>query len=510
MRPLRKGAMQTETNSVSGLQPLQHAAALRVLVAERLSNDFAAFVKKAWPVIHPARPMVWSWHYDLLCEYLTLLHQRKIKRLIINVPPRTAKSTIATICFPCWVWATNPEHNFLSASYSLDLSTEHSVIRRNLLQSGWYRRMWGDKFKLAGDRNQVGQFMNDRRGQMIATSVGATAKGRGADTLIVDDPVNASQALSDAERTTANDWIDNTLRPRLNDPASGAIVLIMQRLHELDPTGYLLAEEPGVWTHIRIPLEAEEDEIWTFPISGRVLLRTAGDILMPTRFTPAVVEERKGRRLSWAGQCQQNPVPLGGNLIKRNEVRYYGGTDPRTGQPDETLPQTFDRKVISVDCSFKDSDSSDYVAIGVIGVKGRKRYVLNVVNAHLDAAATEAEIRRQREVHYPISAVLVEDKANGSAVVQRLRVNISGVVEINPQGGKIARMSAAAPEWQSGDWVLDRNAAWTEPFIAQITMFPNARNDDMVDMMSQASAWLLQAPIHTTQIYNAFTGRPFD
>jgi predicted phage terminase large subunit-like protein len=116
---------------------------------------------------------------------------------------------------------------------------------------------------------------------------------------------------------------------------------------------------------------------------------------------------------------------------------------------------------------------------------------------------TEAEIRRQREVHYLISAVLVEDKANGSAVVQRLRVNISGVVEINPQGRKIARMSAAAPEWQSGDWVLDRNAAWTEPFIEQITMFPNARNDDMVDMMSQASAWLLTTSVHTTEIYRA-------
>src|ERR1035437_490877 len=176
MRPLRKDAMQTEPNKLCGLQPLDRAAALRLLVAERLSNDFAAFVKKAWSGLHPARPMVWSWHYELICEYLTAIHQRKLTRLILNVPPRTAKSTIATICFPCWVWATDPGHNFLSASYSLDLSTEHSVMRRNLLQSGWYRRMWGDKFRLAGDRNQVGQFMNDRGGQMIASSVGSYSK----------------------------------------------------------------------------------------------------------------------------------------------------------------------------------------------------------------------------------------------------------------------------------------------------------------------------------------------
>jgi predicted phage terminase large subunit-like protein len=506
--------MQTEPNSFPGPgappQPLERAAALRMLLADRLAGDLASFVKKAWTIIHPSRPLVWSWHYDLLCEYLTLVHQRMIKRLIINVPPRTAKSTIVTIFFSCWVWASDPSQNFLSASYSLDLSTEHSVMRRTLLQSGWYRRMWGDKFRLAGDRNQVAQFMNDMRGQMIATSIGASAQGRGCDVAILDDPVSPDQALSDAERNTANGWIDNTLRPRLNEPATGAIIVIMQRLHELDPTGYLLEQEPGVWTPVRIPLEAEEDEAWTFPISGRIVRREKGDILMPTRFTPAVVEERKGRRLSWAGQDQQRPAPLGGNLIKRDEVRYYGGIDPKTGLPDEKLPESFDMKLISVDCSFKDAATSDFVAIGLIGVKGRRRFVLNVVNAHLDAFATEAEIRRQREVHRPVSAVIVEDKANGPAVIQRLRVNVPGVVEINPQGGKVARMFAAAAAWQAGDWYVDRNAAWTEPFIQQITMFPSAAHDDMADMMSQASAWLLQRDVNTVAIYNAFTGRPFD
>jgi predicted phage terminase large subunit-like protein len=498
--------MQTEPNTISGPQPLERAAALRFLLADRLSSDFAAFVKKAWTIIHPTRPLVWSWHYDLLCEYLTAVKQRKVTRLIINVPPRTAKSTIATICFPCWVWASEPSHNFLSASYSLDLSTEHSVMRRSLLQSGWYRRMWGDRFRLSGDRNQVGQYMNDKRGQMIATSIGGTTQGRGCDVAIIDDPVSPDQALSDAERKTANNWIDNTLRSRLNDPASGAIVLVMQRLHELDPTGYLLNQEPGVWTHLRIPLEAEESETWRFPISGTVIQRDAGGILMPRRFTESAVEELKRHRLRWAGQYQQRPSPMGGNLIKRNEVRYYGGIDPNTGLPDEKLPTSFDMKVISVDCAFKDLATSDYVAIGVIGVKGRRRYFLNVVNARLDAAATEAEIRRQRDVHRPISAVLVEDKANGPAVVQRLKINIPGVIAINPEGGKTARMFAAAPEWQAGDWYVDRNAAWTEPLVEQITVFPNSAHDDMADMMSQASAWLLQASVPTLTISNAFTG----
>src|SRR5436309_2464048 len=364
----------TEPSHIADSAPLKRAAALRLLLADRLAGDLASFAKKAWNVLNTTRSLIWSWHYDYLCEMLTLVKQRRLLRLIINIPPRTLKSTLVTVVYPSWVWLTEPEHNFLTASYSLDLSTEHSVTRRSLLQSPWFQRLFGDRFQFAGDRNQVAQYANDRRGQMIATSVGATTMGRGCDTAILDDPVSADQAVSDAERTTANTWIDATLRSRLNDPAKGAIIVVMQRLHELDATGFLLEQEPGVWTHVRIPLVADEDETWTFPISG----------------------------------------------------------------------------------------------------------------------ATEAEIRRQRDAHRWVNAVLVEDKANGPAVVQRLKVNLPGVIEINPQGGKIARMFAAAAEWQAGDWFVDRNAAWTERFIEQIIMFPNAGHDDMADAMSQASAWLLQ------------------
>ena len=451
--------------------------------------SFAVFVREAWPVLHPGRELVWNWHYDLLCEYLTLVKRRRVRRLLLNVPPRTGKSTIATICFPCWVWTTKANHGFLCASYSRELSTEHSVARRNLILSPWYQERWGQRFQLASDQNLKTQFDNDRRGQMIATSIGGTATGKGGDTLIVDDPLSADQAYSDAERKTANDWFDGTLRTRLNDPRNSAIVVIMQRLHELDLTGFLLETEPGQWTHLKIPLEAEVHESWRFPVSERVHKRAPGEVLQPERFTPEVVEAIKKRAMVFAGQYQQRPAPLEGNLIKRSQVRYYGGADPLTGEADEKLPERFDLEILSADCAFKDLATSDFVAIGHIGVKGRKRYLLNVVNAHLGMSATEAEIRRQREGRR-ISATLIEDEANGPAVVERLRHNVPGVIAIQPQGGKLARFMAAAPEWEAGDWYVDRTAAWTEPFLQQITMFPNAAHDDMADMMSQASIWL--------------------
>ena len=137
-------------------------------------------MRRAWEVLHLGRPLVWSWHYDLLCEYLTLVKQRKVLRLIVNVPPRTAKSTIATVCFPCWTWIGDPSHGFLCSSYSRELSTEHSLARRNLITSGWYQSLWGSRFKLAADQNLKTQFDNNQRGQMISTSIGGTATGKGA------------------------------------------------------------------------------------------------------------------------------------------------------------------------------------------------------------------------------------------------------------------------------------------------------------------------------------------
>jgi predicted phage terminase large subunit-like protein len=463
-----------------------------------LEQDLGLFVREAWKFLNPGRQFKWSWHYDLICEYLTLVKERKLRRLILNVPPRSAKTTFATICFPCWVWATQPSHEFLCACHSRDLATDFSVARRNLLLSEWYQGLWGDKFQLSEDRNLAIQFNNTKMGRMIATSTGSGAEGKGGDTAILDDPMSSEQSLSDTERYTANRWVNNTLRQRLNDPANASIIIIMQRLHELDTTGFVLSEDPeGMWKHLVLPLVAEDDEEWVFPISGKVITRKKGEVLQPDRFTPDVVEEKKRNRLVFAGQYQQRPAPLEGNMIKRADVMYYGGKDPLTGEQDEPLPASgqvrnpvYSRILLTVDCSFKDLKTSNYVAIGVIGVRGRKRYVLNVVNAHLDLDGTVKEIRHQKANYPQASAILVEDKANGSAVIQSLKKDLPGVIEIEPQGGKIARVFAMAPEWQAHDWYVDRNAAWAEPYVQQLTMFPTAAHDDMVDMTSQAAIWL--------------------
>jgi predicted phage terminase large subunit-like protein len=472
--------------------------ARRIEYRTSLERDFPSFIRAAWPIIRPGLALSWSWHYDLISEWLTLVWQRKCRRLVINLPPRTLKSLMVTVLFPAWVWTKEPTHNFACSSYSAELSTEHSVIRRTLIESDWFRGLWGDRIWLASDQNQKTKYKNNHEAQMIATSVGGTATGLGGDTLILDDGLNPKQAASEAERKTACEWFDNTWRSRLNDQATGALIVLEQRTAELDVSGYVLQNNAGEWVHLNIPLEAEPvkqangtigPERWVFPISGKVYEREPGAVLQPDRFPPEVVAGLKKLRLVWSGQYQGHPSPLEGNMIKRAEVRYYGGTDPITGVVDPPLPETFDSVVISADCTFKDLSTSDYVAVGAVGVKGPNRYIINVVNKHLDEPGTEAAILRMR-AESGGRAVLVEDKANGPAVIKKLKQKIPGVIEVNPQGGKVARMFAVCGEWQSGNWYVDRNAAWCEPFVEQITKFPGAAHDDMADMMTQAGIWL--------------------
>jgi predicted phage terminase large subunit-like protein len=476
----------------------------RVSHTKRLESNLADFFREAWAVLEPGRQLHWSWHYDLLCEYLGLIRARRFRDtfpdtlgLIINVPPRTAKSSLVTVCFPVWCWIRQAQMRFSCYSYSMDLSTEHSVKRRRLIQSAWFQEKWGHLFQLTGDQNLKTHFDNDRTGQMIATSVGGTATGKGGDCLILDDPLNPEQAASDTERKNANDWIDNTLRSRMNDMSSDVLVLVMQRLHEIDPTGYLLSQNPGKFIHLSVPLEEEGVKTpeglmpkqYVFPLSGRVVSRPAGDILMPAKFPLAAIEALKVLRLVWAGQFQQRPAPLEGNLIKRADVRYYGGIDPETGLSDRELPEKFDLILISVDAAFKDEKTSDYVAILAVGLKGPDRFELELVNKHLDADATEKETNDMRK-RWRASVALIEDKANGSAVIKRLKQKVPGIIAVNPEGGKISRFFAAAPEWQAGNWYVPRNAAWAEPHVVSLITFPNARYDDDADAMSQASIYL--------------------
>lgn len=236
--------------------------------------------------------------------------------MIINIPPRFGKSLLASVLFPVWVWLNNPAERFLFASYSSVLATKHSLDRRTLIQSKWFRSRWGSVLRLPNEGNLKTEFMNTARGHMIATSVGASATGRGGNFLICDDLINPEQANSDALRSSSIRWFDETFSTRLDDKRSGRLIIIEQRTHIQDLSGHLLAE-PG-WHHIALPAIAEKRTTIAFPRSGREVVREAGDILWPKREGQAELEAARQRLGTFAfqSQYQQAPVAREGNLIK--------------------------------------------------------------------------------------------------------------------------------------------------------------------------------------------------
>lgn len=475
----------------------------RPVVAEHLANDLGAFCKQAWGVLHPGSKLSWTTGHDLICDYLMAVYEKKLNRLIINTPPRFAKSSVVTILFPVWVWLQDPTKDFLCCSYEIDLATNHNLDRRRLMSSRWFVDLFGGIVQLATDRSQAQEFSNTAGGTMQAASTSSKAQGRGGHYVLCDDPISSDFVYSESFRTEVNFWFEHQLPQRLNNPSESAIVVVMQRLHQNDPAGFLLAQEDSEWVLLKLALIAEQDETFVFPHSGRVWKRKKGDCLDPKRWSPRTVRERQRNRLVFASQFQQEPVPTEGNLIRADDILYFGGRDPQTGVFDPQVPEQFDRKIISVDCAFKDLRTSNYVAIIVVGVVGARRYLLHVTNAHLDLTGTENEIRNLHSV-FGSTAVLVEDKANGSSVIAHLKEEIPGLIAIDPQGGKMSRVVATAPEFQAHDWIIERNGPWAHRVVEQVTMFPNAKNDDITDAITQCAIWLQANRYDETPLVTVF------
>jgi predicted phage terminase large subunit-like protein len=471
-------------------------------MAELAGRSLREFIPQAWPILEPSTPYLHNWHIDAIAEHLEAVSLGQMTRLIVNIPPRYMKSITVNVMWPVWEWIRAPHIRHISASYSQSLSTKHNLDRRTIIQSPWYQRHWSGAYQLAGDHNLKTEFVNDRRGHMIATSVGGTSTGKGGDRLIVDDPLNPKEAASDAFRVAANTWFDQTFYSRLDNKKTGAIVVVMQRLHEQDLTGHLLAKESG-WTHLCLPAEAPRRTVITLPISGREITRPEGDILWPEREGPKELAETKRNLGSYgyAGQYEQNPAPAEGGILKRHWWRFWchpGQKLPpvEVKQPNgeialvhaRELPTEFDEMLQSWDMTFKDTDGSDFVAGQVWGRRWADKFLLDQVWDRLDFVATcEALIRLSGR--WPKAfAKLVEDKANGPAVISTLRHKVPGLIAVNPEGGKMARASAVSPEIEAGNVYLPHPhiAPWVEAFIGLCAAFPNAANDDPVDSMTQA------------------------
>ena len=253
------------------------------LLTRQAARSLRAFVEQAWPVLEPTTPFLPNWHIDLVCEHLEAITAGETTRLLINLPPRYMKSLLVSVFWPVWEWISSPSRRWICVSYSDALSLKLSLDRRTLVQSDWYQARWGHTVQLSSDQNVKGEFRNTRQGVMVATSVGGSATGKGGDRIIVDDLHNPHQADSDAQREAALRFFRETLSTRLDTPKTGAVVVVMQRLHEADLSARCL--ELG-YRHLCLPVEADVATDIVFPVSGRVVTRAPGHLLWPAREGP--------------------------------------------------------------------------------------------------------------------------------------------------------------------------------------------------------------------------------
>jgi predicted phage terminase large subunit-like protein len=456
--------------------------------AERAKRSLHYFLRRfAWPALAPATPFVDNWHVGAICEHLEAVASGQIRRLIINMPFRLLKSTICSQAFPAWDWTTNPSRQFLTASYAGDVATRDAVDARRIIDSPAYRRAFGDVFRLTTDQNVKTRYENDKRGRRIVTSTDAAGTGFGGDIRIVDDPVSARQADSAAAIAASIEWWRGTMATRANDAATGPVVVVHQRLNALDLTGYLLAEEKG-WDQLVLPMRYDPALRKTTSLGFQDPRTEPGQLLHPERLPEATVLELEASIGEYHknAQLQQNPAPRGGIIFPRDKWRFYKELPGGLAGMDEVT--------LSVDCTFKDLESSDFVAIQAWGRQGANEYLLRRTKARLSFTATVLAVRAMHALYPNSIAVLIEDKANGTAVIETLSSEIPGVLAVNPEGGKVARAYAMQPTQEAGNvWLPDPDIdPGIETFLTEASSFPSAPNDDEVDAMTQYVNWSRQ------------------
>jgi predicted phage terminase large subunit-like protein len=402
------------------------------------------------------------------------------------------------------------------------LSIRDSVKCRRLIESPWYQRLWGQVYALTGDQNAKSRFDNNRSGYRLSTSVGGAVTGEGGDRIVCDDPNNVSEVESDSVRKSTNDWFDVVMSTRVNDPKTAAKVVVMQRCHQQDLTGHLL--EQGGWDHLCLPAEFEE--------SGRVTSigwsdprKTHEELLWPERFGSPELESLKRSLGSYgaAGQLQQRPSPSGGGIIKRHWFRFWqppgANLPPVTIRlPDGTVQSILaheigkvDEAIQSWDCAFKDLETSDYVVGQVWGRLGSAYLLLDQTRDRMDCPTTVKAVRQLSQRWRGAIAKLIEDKANGSAVIQMLGRELPGILPVTPEGGKVARAAAVSPLIEAGNVYLPHPQLmpWVNDFIEECAGFPNGAHDDQVDAMTQALLrWNMVPPQPVVYEYRAYQISP--
>lgn len=464
------------------------------LLRRRLPDHLRGFVAWAWPLVEPATPFAQAWHIDYVCDVLEAVTAGQLTRVVINLPPRHGKSLLVSVLWPVWEWLRRPGLRSVFCTYAESLALHHMQQRRVVVRHPRFRALWGERLRLARGPNTASVVHTAEGGLWQVTSIGGSVTGKGGHRLILDDPQNPAQTYSERQRDQAFVFYQHTLATRLDDPQDSATVLAMQRLHEDDLTANLLA---AGYTHVCLPAWEATRRSIVFPQSGRVVIREADEPLWPARYPPPVLDQLRqdlGNH-AFSAQYLQAPVPLTGGLFLPEWWRFY--TPP-------LAPAPGDEVWVSGDLSFKDSEGSDFVVLLVAVRRGADVYLVERVKARMDFVETVRQLRVLVTRTPGVCGVLIEDAANGPAVVSALRGTITGLIAVTPEGGKLARAAACQPRLEAGQvWLpqphlpdgrLWPGRDWVPDFVETCRAFPRGAHDDDVDALTQLLAYFTAHP----------------
>jgi len=493
-----------------------------------LRSGLWKFVQLAWPktpveqlqIDHPVEPelLVPGWHMEEICNHLEAVSRGELRRLIINVPPGTSKSTLTSVLWPAWDWIRYPKRKWITGTQDVGLMRRDSNRCRGLLRSEWYRERWGLSVDESGEVQDTQAIWHTTAGgRRVSVTVGGAAIGWHSEIQLIDDPHKPKDLAGDpdvAQRSLERvwSWFTLTMSSRRTNPRKFARVIIMQRLHEGDLTGRILNSDGAKeWTHLMLPMRFERERVCVTAWGGdrrrapelysRPDLPVDPVLLCPARFDAVAVEEmRKGvgglGERGDAAQNQQRPNPAGGNVFKRewfakfwlpvgHELWSKLTEDERTNVVPYPVRVT---EIQSWDCAFKDRAGAALTAGHVWGYDAANFYLRDRIADNLSLPTICNCVRAFKRRHPRARGVLIEDKANGPAVEQTLRKEVSGIIMWEPHGGKIAQANAVTPIAQAGNIIFPHPLLfpWVDEMMELILGFPFSASNDDTDAMCQA------------------------
>ncbi|MDD3012280.1 MAG: phage terminase large subunit [Candidatus Gastranaerophilales bacterium] len=443
-----------------------------ILLYAALAQNFNMFLEKCYNEIDGGQKYTETIATELTIDKLNCVSNGDIKRLIINVPPRTLKTTIVSIAYTAWLLGHNPKLKILCISYGDDLAKEFSFKTRQIMQSEWYKKTFLNT-RLKKGRQQDDFFETTKNGFRKATSLGGSLTGHGADIIIIDDPQKAQEILSDKIRKSSNETFSNTIISRLNNKNEGKIILVAQRLHLDDFSNYV--QKFGKWDVLALPAIAEGDETYTLS-DDRILRRKVGDVINPELESLNNLEEiREGMgEFNFSAQYQQNPIPTKGNIINFDDFQFY-----------ESIPVASEGLIMqSWDVAMKTGDNNDFSVCITAQIINKVAYILDICRYKFDFTNVLAQVKIM-QTKYGAQSIIIEDAGVSIPLIQLLRNDEVYVIPYHPTISKVERASACTYMIRSHRVLLPKAAPWLDCFKSEVLAFPFGVHDDQVDAFSQ-------------------------